>query len=106
MSGSARTTDSAREVELPGPEEWAALVEAFGPVVVVDLETTGLDAHAAEVIEVGAIRLEPGAPPAVFTSLVKPTGALPEAVRRLTGLDEVALHDAPPWRDVESGPTP
>jgi ATP-dependent DNA helicase DinG len=64
---------------------------------VVDLETTGLSSDAAaEVIEFGAVLLDPGGDRVVtLQSLVRPRGTLPRAVQRLTGLAPSDLESAP-----------
>jgi len=72
-----------------------------GPVAVVDLETTGLSTDAgAEILEFGAVLLEPGATPRGLRTLVRPGAAIPPAIQRLTGIDESLVADAPPLASV------
>jgi len=68
-----------------------------GPAAVVDLETTGLAREPdAEVLEVGAVLLDPGVGEvATARSLVRPSRPLPRAIRRLTGLADADVADAP-----------
>jgi len=75
----------------------APLLAAHGPLAVVDLETTGLsDDAGAEIIEFGALLLDPGAPDlATVETLLEPRGPVPRAVQRLTGLSEAKLAGAP-----------
>ncbi len=63
----------------------------------VDLETTGLsDDPDAEILEFGAVLLDPGAETiTTLERLVRPVGPLPRAVQRLTGLGEDDVADAP-----------
>jgi ATP-dependent DNA helicase DinG len=64
---------------------------------VVDLETTGLASDpAAEPLELGALLLDPGRE-AVRTLqvLIRPSGPIPAVIRRLTGLDDEAVAEAP-----------
>ncbi len=63
----------------------------------VDLETTGLSNDPeAEILEFGAVLLEPGAGTlTTLERLVRPGGPLPRAVQRLTGLGEDDVADAP-----------
>jgi ATP-dependent DNA helicase DinG len=72
-------------------------VARLGPLAVVDLETTGLpDDAAAEVVELGAVLLDPGR--GAFTTahaLVRPRRGLPRAVELLTGLRDEDLRAAP-----------
>jgi hypothetical protein len=57
------------------------LLDALGPIAVVDLETTGLATDAgSEIIELGAVLLDPGEPAVVtIESLFEPRGPLPGA---------------------------
>ncbi|MEN8183384.1 MAG: exonuclease domain-containing protein, partial [Myxococcota bacterium] len=72
-------------------------VQRLGPLAVVDLETTGLtDEPEAELLEFGAVLLEPGSPRIrTARALVRPSGPLPRAVQRLTGLCDADVADAP-----------
>jgi DNA polymerase III epsilon subunit family exonuclease len=62
---------------------------------VVDLETTGLSADAAAILEIGAVRVEALRPTARFATLVDPGGAIPAPITRLTGIDAELVADAP-----------
>ncbi|PZA06525.1 MULTISPECIES: PolC-type DNA polymerase III [unclassified Meiothermus] len=64
------------------------------PVVVLDLETTGLSALENEIIEIALIRLE-GEKRQVFQRLVNPGTPLPPFIRRLTGITPRDLEGAP-----------
>ncbi|HVS12113.1 MAG TPA: exonuclease domain-containing protein, partial [Planctomycetota bacterium] len=94
-------THEAAEVGLD-PAALAGLLARTGPLAVVDLETTGLAGDPeAEILEIGAVLLEPSAERVVtFSTLVRPRGRLPRAVVRLTGIDEGTVRDAPPLEDV------
>ena len=63
--------------------------------VSIDLETTGLDPHHNEIIEVGAVKFQDGRTLAEFQSLVKPRQAMPAAITELTGITDEDLADAP-----------
>jgi len=80
----------------------AGLAARLGPLAIVDLETTGLlPEEGAELLEVGAVLVEPGREDLVtLQSLVRPAGKLPRAVARLTGLSDAELANAPPLADV------
>jgi ATP-dependent DNA helicase DinG len=73
-----------------------------GPLAVVDLETTGLSNEPeAEILEFGAVLLDPGSDRATTVeSLVRPAGDIPRAVQRLTGLTDGAVADAPTIGDL------
>jgi ATP-dependent DNA helicase DinG len=70
---------------------------AVGPLAIVDLETTGLmNDSSAEILEFGALLLEPGRDDVtVVESLVSPRGEIPAAIRRLTGIEPEVVAGAP-----------
>ncbi len=80
-------------------------MERNGPVAVIDLETTGLSGDpGAEVIELGAVLLDPGVERVTTAhSFLRPSQPLPRVIKRLTGLDDGDLVDAPLAGEV-SGP--
>ncbi len=63
--------------------------------VALDLETTGIEPKNDEIIEVAAVRFVAGEPAGEFARLVCPEGVIPTRVKRLTGLDDLALAGAP-----------
>ncbi|MCL6646833.1 MAG: DEAD/DEAH box helicase [Chloroflexi bacterium] len=67
--------------------------------VAFDLELTGLDPRD-EIIELAAVKFDPHRELARFQTLVRPTGALPLAVARLTGLHQRDLQQAPTFAEV------
>jgi ATP-dependent DNA helicase DinG len=75
----------------------APLLALHGPLAVVDLETTGLSGdEGAEIIEFGAVLLDPGASDlATLESVLEPRGSVPRAVQRLTGLSDADFAGAP-----------
>ncbi len=88
------------ELGLDGPA-LARLAAGSGAFAVVDLETTGLpdDPHA-EIIEVGIVVVDAddsaaGVSVGVAHSLVRPSEPLPRLIRRLTGLSDSDVADAP-----------
>lgn len=62
---------------------------------VIDTETTGLDPHTSELIEVTAIQYRNGQETRRFSTLVKPGGPIPERIRELTGITDEMVADAP-----------
>jgi len=84
---------------------WPALgplLDAHGPLAVVDLETTGLpERRSAHVIEFAAALIDPENDHVeTLSTLVRPKGPLPAAIRRLTGLTDRELADAPGLGEV------
>ncbi len=61
--------------------------------VVLDVETTGLNKHADEIIEIGAVRIERGEEVAEFSELINPLRDVPEEVAKLTGITTAMLRD-------------
>jgi DNA polymerase III epsilon subunit-like protein len=72
-------------------------VDATGPLAVVDLETTGLSEDpAAEILEFGAVLVEPGARSiTTVESLLRPRLPLPLTISHLTGLTDADVMAAP-----------
>ncbi|MCG0238010.1 MAG: PolC-type DNA polymerase III [Firmicutes bacterium] len=63
--------------------------------VVVDIETTGFNAIADDIIELGAVKLRGGEIVDRFQSFVRPTKALSREVQELTGITPEMLENAP-----------
>ena len=61
--------------------------------VVLDVETTGLNTHADEIIEIGAVRIEGGVEVAEFSELINPGREVPAKVVELTGITTAMLRD-------------
>ncbi|MFN8627622.1 MAG: exonuclease domain-containing protein [Candidatus Binatia bacterium] len=70
--------------------------------VVVDLETTGGSAAAANIIEIGAARVRGGRVVEEFQQLVDPGVRLPPFITQLTGIDDAMLAGQPAIGDVWS----
>jgi len=68
--------------------------------IALDLETTGLEPHQAEIIELGAVRFVDGEPEEKFSTLVQPEGELPPIITALTGIGPEDLKGAPPLGEV------
>jgi DNA polymerase-3 subunit epsilon len=71
-----------------------------GPLVFVDIETTGVSYQRHRVIEVAAIRVENSRIVDSFTSLVDPQTPLPPFITGLTGINEADLASAPTFYDI------
>jgi len=66
----------------------------------VDLETTGLDAAAEEIIEFAAVRVVEGKVEGEFSRLANPGRPLSLTITKLTGITDAALRRQPPSRAV------
>lgn len=71
---------------------------ASADFVVVDLETTGLDAVGASILEIGAVRVSGLRIVDRFETLVRPPGKLPRAIVTLTGICDAMVAEAPTMR--------
>ncbi|AGA69549.1 DnaQ family exonuclease/DinG family helicase, putative [Desulfitobacterium dichloroeliminans LMG P-21439] len=65
-------------------------------IVVIDIETTGLDIYKDEIIEFAALSIDEGKDPEIFSVLVSPKRQVPERILRLTGLSFDELKQAQP----------
>jgi len=69
------------------------------PITIVDIETTGLFPGADRILEVAAVRIEPGRPPAViFDTLVNPKR--PVAATEIHGITDEDVVKAPTFREI------
>ncbi|MCL4685913.1 hypothetical protein KJ059_14315 [Myxococcota bacterium] len=93
---------AALGIDLAALAPW---LERTGPVAIVDLETTGLAIHAgAELLEFGAVLLEPGAAQVcTLSTLVRPSEPVPPAIVRLTGIRPEDAAVAPPLAELRAG---
>ena len=88
-------------------EDAAGIVEGDGSrpldgatYVVLDVETTGLNTHADQIIEIGAVRIENGVEVAEFSELIDPGCPVPERVTEITGISTAMLRGKPHLMDV------
>lgn len=68
----------------------------------IDLETTGLDPSADQVIEVGVVLVERGEIVRRVGQLLRPARSLPVIIRRLTGLDDALLQSQPSFSEYRA----
>ena len=68
--------------------------------VVLDLETSGLDPARAEIVEIGAVKVEGGRTVEEFHTLVKPRKGMSAISERITGITDEMLKDQPPIEEV------
>ncbi len=74
----------------------------MGSYAVVDFETTGLSGDArAEILEVGALLVDPGVlSVSTLETLVRPERKVPAVITRLTGITDELVAEAPALSDV------
>lgn len=63
--------------------------------IVIDLETTGLNADTDEIIEIGAVRLKDNCIVDTFQTLVRPMQEIPFIITELTGIATEEVENAP-----------
>lgn len=68
--------------------------------VVCDLETTGLDPMTDRIIEIGMVRIARGEIVEKYHTMVNPGIPLPLKIKRITGIDDRDLAEAPPITEV------
>lgn len=72
-----------------------SLIEFVDDYVVIDIETTGLDAEFDDIIELSAIRYVNNVEVAHFSSLVQSEWGISDFITDLTGITDEMLADAP-----------
>lgn len=73
---------------------------ASAELLVVDTETNGLGGEACELIEVGVVLVGGGELHERWSSLVRPSAPLRPSIRRLTGIRQEMVDDAPSLEEV------
>ena len=68
--------------------------------VVFDFETTGLDSHRDEIIEIGAVKIKNGKIIEKFSNFVCPEQSIPLKITELTGINQEMVKDAPDINDI------
>lgn len=69
--------------------------ERLPSFVVIDTETTGLDAEEDTILELSAIRYENFKPVEAFTTLINPGVHIPKRITELNGITDEMVADAP-----------
>ena len=67
---------------------------------VLDVETTSGDPRVGQVMEVAVIAMDGSTERLRWSSLVRPRGSVPPFIRRLTGISDGLLRDAPRFHEV------
>lgn len=78
-------------------------MEKLFPIIVVDTETTGIDAAKHRIVELSAIKLGAGfEPESCFTTLINPGKAIPECASDVHHITDEMVADAPSFPEVAS----
>lgn len=70
------------------------------PLIVFDLETTGLDLVRDRIIQISYIKVQPGGKEQRENLLINPCKPIPQEVTELTGISNDDVKDAPSFKDV------
>ncbi len=71
------------------------------PLVILDVETTGLKAAYSEIVEVAAIKFDAGMiPTACFTTLCKPKKPIPPEITKINGITDEMVEDKPNFHEI------
>ncbi len=65
------------------------------PYVILDLETTGLEAANSEIIEIAALKVEKKEIKDIFNQLIKPKNPIPAEIISITGITPEMIEEAP-----------
>lgn len=70
------------------------------PLIVFDLETTGLDLVKDRIIQISYIKIYPDGKEEREDKLINPEITIPAFVEELTGINDEAVKDAPTFKDI------
>lgn len=73
------------------------------PLVVFDLETTGLDIATARIIQIAYIKVFPTGEEKSVSQLINPGMPIPEVVQELTHITDDMVKDQPQFKEVANG---
>jgi len=70
------------------------------PLVVFDLETTGIDVEKDKIVQIAMIRVEPGGGRKTFETLVNPERPIPPAASNVHGILDADVRDKPTFSQI------
>jgi DNA polymerase-3 subunit epsilon len=73
------------------------------PLVVFDLETTGVDPATDRIVEISALRIEPDGRRESKTRRINPERPIPPGATAVHGIRDEDVRDEPPFRKIASG---
>lgn len=72
------------------------------PLVVLDLETTGIWIEKDRIIEIGMVKMNPDGKQDLYSTKVNPCMPIPAIVTELTGIKDADVKDAPAFGSIAS----
>ncbi len=70
------------------------------PLVVLDLETTGIWIEKDRIIEIGMVKVIPDGKQEIYSTKVNPCMPIPAVVTQLTGISDADVKSAPAFATV------
>ena len=70
------------------------------PIVICDVETTGMGALKSRITEIACVRFENGIEVARFKSLVNPKQIIPFNIQKITGITPAMVNSAPTFNEI------
>ena len=70
------------------------------PLVVFDLETTGIDVEKDRIVQIALIRVEPGGGRTTFETLVNPERPIPPEASAVHGIQDADVRDKPTFSQI------
>ncbi len=79
----------------------STVIDKLFPLVVIDVETTGIKISGNYIVEVSAIKYDVGfVPVSCFTTLLKPRRSIPEEATAVNGITDEMVKDCPQFYEV------
>lgn len=83
-----------------GTEEIGNLKFESDPIIVFDIETTGLSPQTCGITEIAAVKYLGGEVVETFETFVDPEMPIPEEITRITGINDEMVKDAPKTKEA------
>ncbi len=96
-----------RKTDVPSPYARTSSITAktntknISSFVVVDVETTGLDANKDKIIEIAAVKFYGFKPVAAFSTLLKPNRRIPAAATAVNGITNDMVENCPTFAQIK-----
>lgn len=78
------------------------LLEVYNNLVVLDIETSGVDVSSCEILEISLLKVSGGKIIDRFSSLIKPSSPVPSEVTEITHITNKMLEEAPKFDEISN----